>query len=71
MANKITHKGKTYYWVNSCSTKVEAEKYASEQRKLNYSVVIKKISTPRKGVGAWKNKTLRYFVYVRSLPKKK
>lgn len=71
MANKIIYRGKTYYWVHSFSTKSEAEKYATKHRKQNNSVVIKKLKTPVKGSGAWKNKTIRYYVYSRSLPKKK
>lgn len=69
MASKIIYKGKTYYWVNSCSTKQEADKFASEEKKKNYSVVIKKLPTPTKGVGAWKDKTIRYYVYERSVKK--
>jgi hypothetical protein len=71
MATKIIYKGKTHYWVNSFSTKAEAETYATKHRKLNNSVIVRKLRTPKKGVGNWRNKTIRYYVYSRSLPQKK
>ena len=63
MESKIIYKGKTHYWINSFSTKVEAETYASKQRKLKNSIVVRKLRTPIKRVG----KTIRYYVYSRSL----
>jgi hypothetical protein len=67
MAVKITYKGKTHYWVNSFSTKAEAETYASKRRKLNNSVVVVKLRTPIKA----RVKTIRYYVYSRNTPTKK
>jgi len=71
MASKIIYRGKTHYWVHSFSTKAEAEKYASKHRKQSNSVVVRKLKTPIKGLGAWRKKTIRYMVYSRSLPRKK
>ncbi len=62
MARKIIYRGKTHYWDNSFSTKAEAEKYASKKRKLNNSVVVKKLKTPIKSRG----KTIRYYIYSKS-----
>jgi len=64
MANKITYKGKVHYWVNSVSTKIEAEKFAKKRRGQKNSVVIRKIKTP---VIDRNGKTLRYYVYQRSI----
>tara|TARA_R110000787_G_scaffold271520_1_gene378751 strand:+ start:40 stop:240 length:201 start_codon:yes stop_codon:yes gene_type:complete len=66
MATTIIYKRKTHYWVNSFSTKAEAEKYASKRRKLNNSVVVIKLKTPIKA----RVKTIRYYVYSRKKSKK-
>ena len=64
MAVKITYKGKVHYWVNSVSTKLEAENFAKKLRARKNSVVIRKIKTP---VIDRTGKTLRYYVYQRSI----